>query len=356
MSDIAFNLYVCDENNVVIDEIYSVHSLQWFEEYNGAGEIKLVCANTNANATLLKVGARLWLKERPHLIVILDAVTTKETNTQKTITARGTFSVNMWKNRMVQHNIQFDSANAEAEILNLLNANKRNLPCGIAAAKGFENTVSGSFKWENAFEIVSTLAKEANLGFYHNLNDDGDEVFTLYSGTDRTDVKSENYVGYFAVSAANISQLDILKSDTEYKNVAYVCGAGEEAERLVEKVDLSQGELAREMYVNADDIGPTYKIVNEDETYTTGTYTNEQQRQMLRARGEQALKQQMLTNTITADIAQKNILFGKHYELGDIMPLVIQNPHKQTIKARITGVKIIFETHKQINITLEVSL
>ncbi len=356
MSGIAYNLYVRDENGAFKDEVFGIESLQWLEEYSSEGEIKLVCAKTAANENLLHVGARLWLKQRPHLIAILDTVQTEQTSGKSTITARGEFSVCAWKNRIVPHVKEFENANAEQSIINVLSENKRGLPCTVNGAQGFESTVSANFTWKNAFEIASEIAKAANLGIKHIFNEDGTEMFTVYTGTDRTNAKSENYIGCFSESAGNISKLTLQKSDVDYKNTAYVCSSGNEAQRTVEIVDLSDGQQRREMYVNADDISEEYRIQEQDGTYTTGQYTSEQLKQLLRARGVQELTAQKQINTLSAQIEQKGILFGKHYDLGDIVPLLIYTPQKTIVKARITSVQIIMETHTQINAILEVSL
>ncbi len=356
MSAIAYNLYVRDENGAVTDELFGVESLQWLEEYSGEGEIKLVCAKTTANEKLLKVGANIWLKQRPHLIAVIDTVQTEQINEKSTITARGAFSVVMWKNRIVPHTLELESANAELSIINTLNANKRSLPCTVNEAQGFANTVSASFTWENALKIASSIAQAADLGIRNTLSTDGSQTFTVYTGIDRTDTKSENYIGYFSLSAGNIAKITAQKSDVDYKNIAYVCSAGNEAQRLVETVDLSEGQSAREMYVNADDISEEYRIQEQDGTYTTGQYTALQQRQLLRARGVQELAKQKAVDTISAQISQIGVLLGKHYDLGDIVPLLLYTPQKTVLKARIKSVQIIIETHTQINAILEVSL
>ncbi len=356
MNAIAFNLYVRDENGSVTHELFGIESLQWLEEYYSEGEIKLVCAKTVLNEKLLQVGANIWLKQRPHLVAVIDSVQTEQINEKSTITARGAFSVIMWQNRIVPHTLELENANAELSIINTLNANKRDLPCTVNEAQGFSNTISASFTWENAFEIASNIASSADLGIKNVLNADGSQNFMVYTGIDRTNAKSENYIGYFSVSAGNIAKITAQKSDTDYKNIAYVCSAGNEAQRLVEKVDLSEGQSAREMYVNADDISEEYRIQAQDGTYTTGQYTQEQQRQLLRARGIQKLSEQKEINTISAQIAQKGILFGKHYDLGDIVPLLLYTPQKTILKARIKSVQIIMESHTQINAILEVKL
>ncbi len=356
MKDIAFNLYVCDENLNVISEIYAIESLQWLEEYNGEGEVKLVCANTQMNAELLNVGNRLWLKDRPHLHAVIDTIETYEDSEKSTITARGVFSVGMWENRIVPHIYELENANVENSIINLLNVNKRLLPCEIASAQGFEQIVSGSFKWKSVLEIVKELTKEADVGFKHIIDEVGSEAFTLYTGVDRTDPHGENYIGFFSVAAGNIENLNTEKSEVDYKNKAYVCGAGDETERIIEIVDLSDGQNVKEIYVNADDISDSNRTENADGTSTTITYTEQEQRELLRARGYQELVKNKKTYTVSAEVLQKNIFFGKDYELGDIMPLVLYTGQKITCNARITAVKLIYEEYKQIDTILEVSL
>ena len=64
------NLYVYDKNLQRAGIIEDIRSLQWLEEFQDAGEVKLVCSATEKNRTLLADGNRLYCTEHKESAIV----------------------------------------------------------------------------------------------------------------------------------------------------------------------------------------------------------------------------------------------------------------------------------------------
>lgn len=330
----------------------SIKSLQWLEDYRDTGDVKLVCGLTQNNMQLLKRGARLVNTDRPHLVAVVDSVTYDDDSKTGKLTVRAMFSASAWGHRVVMYTETV--SNVEDGMLRIAANNRRGLACGIAEAQGFADTVDTQYTWGSVLDALRTLAASSTLGFYSRVDSDMTETLTVYCGVDRTDPYSVDYVGHFSRAARNIAQLTVEDSDSDYYNCAIVCGQGEESARRIVRVDLSNGAPLREIYIDARDIGAEYTITHADGTTEQKTRTAEEQDAALTARGIEKLAEHGLTFVAKASLRQTGLLFGRDYELGDILPLVLDMPTRRTVAVRVISAKLIYETAKTVEITLEV--
>lgn len=354
MSKIAVKLYVYNDSRERIGEVRSVSSLQWLEQYRDAGELKLVCGATENNIRLLTCGARLINADRPHLVAVVDTIEQIDDNKGSKLTVRAEFSVGAWEWRIVMYTEIV--TNAEEGMLRIATNNRRGLDCDIAPAQGFADAVDTQVSWGSVLNALCTLATTSTLGFYSRADAELHETLTVYQGVDRTVAGSADYIGYLSLDARTLAKITTKVSDYDYRNVAIVCGQGEEGARRMVRVDLSDGAAAREMYIDARDIGDTYTQQNADGTTTTKTRTPAEQDAALTARGAEKLAEQCRSITVKADLQQTSILFGRDYDLGDVLPLVLDYPDRRVVPARIITVKIIYEQAKTIEATLEVTI
>lgn len=128
--------------------------------------------------------------------------------------------------------------------------------------------------------------------------------YEIYEGTVRSNVKfSEKYGNCYGLTRA--------ASESGYKNVAYVAGAGEGMDRtFVVCGDLTaEGLDRREVFVEADD------IKMEDDM------TQEQYERLLAARGLEKLSEHVKADEISFNIPSED--FGKTFFLGDSVVCVL---------------------------------
>lgn len=151
--------------------------------------------------------------------------------------------------------------------------------------------------------------------------------YEVYNGADRTDVK-------FSEKFGNMRNAVITLSDLDWKNVAYVGGAGEGSERIFVTVGETgtTGFDRREMYVDARDIQP---IEGESEAAYQAK---------LEARGLEKLAERRRVEGIEFEINPAG--YGGRFTLGDKVTAVIPE-RGMIITVRITGIKRKYENNME---------
>ncbi len=355
MSIIAYKLLIYNDSKELLGNVTGIESLQWLEEYADAGEVKLVCAKTDNNVDLLKNNLLLHNTARAHLLARIDTVeyTSSDTGAEY-ITVRAKFTVNDWNFRVLLEQDFPSTKNAELALYEIANTCERQLDCAIAQPKNYTNMFDIEFEQGSAFNAMKQIAQNANLGIAHTVNSNLEQVFTVYTGVDRTNISSEDYNGYFAVSAGNLNMLTLTNSSEDYCNYA-VIQSGDEDKRTVH-LDSSQGQSVREVYFYASDIKKNYTIQTSSGTTQSKEYTNAEIDELLKERAAQLLQDKKQTIIVNANLNQSVMLFGTHYNVGDILPIVIYNPAKMCVGARLLSVKIIYEQNITIQATLQVTI
>ncbi|MBS6865077.1 MAG: siphovirus ReqiPepy6 Gp37-like family protein [Oscillospiraceae bacterium] len=338
-------LYVYDKALQRAGIVEDIRSLQWLEEYQDAGEAKLVCSATEKNRALLADGNRLYCTEQAESAIVRQAELTDDGKDAE-LTVRAVFSAARWADRVVMATEQIEEA--EAGMLALAEKHRRGLPGATAAAKGLAVPVDTQATWSGVLEAWQTLAKASGLGFREIFAPEtGVETFEVYKGTDRT--QGDAYRGYFGDDIDNLTDIRIVQGSDGWKNCAIVGGEGEGAQRKIVTVSLGTytGDDLRELWVDAKDIGRKYQIAAPDGsggyTYTDATYTEEEYAAVLAARGLEKLAECLQTLEVDATIGQGLMQYGRDYALGDIIPLKLTR-YGLRLSARVSSVRTIYES------------
>lgn len=338
-------LYVYSSQRERIGLVEDIRSLQWLSEYQGAGEVKLVCSATEKNRALLVDGNRLYCTEQPESAIIRQ-VEIEDNGKDAWLTVRAVLSTARWGDRVVMATEQV--SNVEAGMLALVTKHRRGLPGVTGAAKGIPDVIATQITWGSVLDAEITLATASGLGFREVfVPDTGTEIFEVYQGTDRT--QGAAYNGYFGDDIDNLSGIKILRGSDGWKNHAIIGGQGEGADRKIVTVSLGSytGDDLREMWVDAKDIGRTYQIATPDGsggyTYTEAAYTDDEYIAVLKARGLEKLAECLQTLEVDASIGQGLMEYGKDYALGDVLPIKLTR-YGLLLSARISAVRTIYES------------
>lgn len=325
-------------------------SIQWIENYRNSGEAKIVCVATAENVALLALGNRIY---NPDTRTIADIVATDvvEWSGEAELTVRAQTSAAELNRRVIMATEVI--SNVEAGMRRIYTNNRRDLPIVLGTEKGFTETISKEITWDTVLEAYQVLSEASGLGFRVKFDPaTGTEALEVYKGTDRT--SGEHYNGYFSTELGNMLNFSLGKNENSHCNVAIVAGEGEGKDRVVVIVSLGnhQGRNRRELYVNASSTRKEYQILtptgqvdehgNPTYTSTTGTYTDAQYATMLRQVGISELLKNITTITVSSEVTQNPLEFGKDYFLGDILPLksVLYN---MNISARVLSATFIRE-------------
>lgn len=342
MSDIAYRVFAADKTP--LGEVRSLTSAQWLEIYDDVGELKLVCGVTALTKQLLQRGHLLQNTDRPHLLARICSVVIDDDAKAAKMTVRAKMTVQMWDDRVLMYTAEL--ADSEQGILNIASDNQRELPCSVAAAKGIGTAISKQISWGSVLDAAINTAQEHGLGL-RNIVDEVTlaEVLEVYKGVDRTNPAGADYVGYIGRDSGTLGTVKITDADNGAKNVAIVCGDGEGAARTVVRVDLPKGAPARELYVDARNISRKYTVTAADGTESEATHTDAEYEQLLRAEGMQALLDNGLTLTLSAELQQRQMLLGRDYDLGDILPMQLTQ-YGLYAKVRIQRITMVTEANK----------
>lgn len=341
------NLYVYSPKKTRIGEVRGITSLQWQEVYCGVGEVKLVCGATDGNRTLLQNGNLLHNTDRPGLLALI--VYTEIDDNAKTakLTVRAKLTACRLDDRVVMYTESY--TDAELGMLGIVSHNLRGLPLAVAVPQVGNAPLTGQVSWGSVLDAVTNIAAASGLGYRVVAGSDMAETFEVYRGIDHSSPGSPDYVGFFGDDAGNLASVKLTNDVSGIKNVAIVCGQGEGAARRMVEVDFSGGGERRELYVDARDLAQATTSADGTET----TLTDDEYDALLYARGAAKLAETAGGLTVKADLRQSILLFGQDYELGDILPLRVAK-YGVAIRVRVAKIKLVYETTKSIDATLEV--
>lgn len=334
-------------------------SIQWLENYQSPGEVKVVLQKTDEAMELLQEGYRIYNTDSDTIAKICEIIV-DDTEEITRLTVRAQTTAQILSDRIVMGTIK--GGNIELGMIKAFSENLRGLSMNVAPLKKFPETTEIEISWCTVLELEEKLAKQGNLGFkvvfYPSIKK---EIFTVYRGVDRT--KPENYIGAFSTKYGNLIGVELQEGTSDFKNCAIILGGGEEGDRIIAFAftEYKSGEERRELFVDAKDLQRKYTVeVNTGTVDENGNpkmsreereYTEEEYQKMLENKGLEKLAEQVKVFDISLDVAQTNIKFGVDYFLGDRMPVYAFGLNGSAI---VSSVNKIYE-NKQDRVVLTLS-
>lgn len=346
------DFYVYNTARERIGMLQHCNAVQWLENYQSPGEIKIDAQATDENLSLLVGGNRIYNTDSGTVARICHSDIV-QTESEELITVRADITSELLSDRVVMATMQVSVV--EMAMYAIYRDNRRSLPLAVGSAEGYSERTDTEITWGDVLSAEKKLAEVSGLGFKVLFDPQtGAETFKVYKGVDRSDDSSPDYVGYFGTDVGNLQNVSVTSGTTDYKNVAVVAGAGEGRAREVRIVSLGtvSGENRRELYVDARDLQREYQVAtptgeydkhgNPVYSYETREYTDSEYFALLDARGQEKLSEHLRTFSITCDIVQNNIKYGVDYGLGDRMPVKLPE-YGIYASARISSVTMVYE-------------
>lgn len=347
-----YSFFIYNPERERIGILHDYDCVQWLENYQSPGEVKVDAHITPENISLLVEGNRIYNPDSD-TVALIRHVEISEPDAEQLIVVHAELTARLLDDRVVMatENVY----NVEAGMYKIYRDNRRDLPIGIAAAEGFAERTDTQITWNSVLDGELKLAEVSRLGFKVMFDPaTGMEVFKVYKGVDRTSPTLPGYIGYLGTDVASIQNPSITSGSTDYKNVAIVAGEGEGGDRKVRTVALGvyEGEARREQYVDARDLQQEYQIATPtgefDEkgnplySYDSREYTDSEYDALLENRGLEKLAEHLRDFSISCDIVQNNIRFGEDYHLGDRMPVKLPE-YGIYATARVSSVNRVYE-------------
>lgn len=313
------NIY--DKALTRVGAIAAYVSLVWEEAYQGAGECQLVCNAGAYVTTLLQVGYFVGKKDRTTLWQI-KSVEKKDGQ----LWANG-FTVNytLLEDRICNTILTTDTV--ETTLSGAVSDARPAAIVGLSALRGLTEAYTSEHTYDDLYSLSQTLCTETDLGFRF-VHDKTNHMllFDVYQGEDKTNVRfSEDY--------GNLANLVLKQSENDYKNVAYVGGAGEGSDRtfIVCGDTDAEGLDRHEIFVDARDLQ-----LEDDQT-------QEEYETLLAARGLEKLNEHNKGLTVSFDINPTD--FGTKYDIGDMITAILKSDGLK-LYVRIISAKQTYENNK----------
>lgn len=309
------DLYVRNRSFELIGVIDYAESVIWTNRYNEAGDFEIYIRADNKVISVLAIGNYLTRPDNDMVGIIekVELTTDSENGNYYTVTGRDAKSL-LGRRVIWQQTIL--SGNAEDAIRqliteNLINPTKetRKIPNFILGDKAnFTDTINRQFTGDNLLEAITSICESLNYGFKVVL-EDGNFVFTLYKGTDRSNAQDTVPQVTFSPTFDNITNSTYSWDETSYKNVALVAGEGEGLARRMQAVGDSSGLDRYETFVDARDIS------SNDGEVSTEDYTAQ-----LVQRGSESLAETVVVESFEGEVITNNqYILNQDFFLGDVV-------------------------------------
>ena len=293
-------LHVFDSGLNYKGRVESWTSLMWNEDYQDKGGFQLDVNDTDKNAALLQRGDFICRNDRTSVMVAVMVERDSETGG---ITVGGYTATHLLSYRVALGKTVV--GNVELGIYDIVRANQRGLPFGLAAPIGFGASLNNEeFENTELLDAVLTMAREGNLGVRTVFDHASHTIeFQVYKGIDRTYGTPDGHV--FSTEFGNMSRVIVTEDDDQLKNVAVVvCGTGNETRTFVyEAAEGLEGVARRELLVTGDSIAE-------------GQTVEEWEKAMLDFGKQELTKYNLALNF---QVTPKADQYGIYYHLGDVV-------------------------------------
>lgn len=332
-------------NTDVIGIIDVTKSVIWHSVFFGVGDFEIIAEATPEIVSLLQAGRYVTRPDNDDVGIIEKLYIPETIEAGATITASGRFVKSVLDRRLI-YNLTGHSnkatilrGNVEAAVREVVKNNaincpfdsKRNIPLlelgtvaniplNIVDENG--NAAEKQVSYENLLTYTDGVLEEYGLSSKCILQN-GAFAYVVFNGVDRsTDNTNGNMPVVFSKDFDNLTSSEYTYDTTLEKNVALIGGEGEGIDRFYSLLEKAESGLQRrEVFIDAGSISKKYK----DEADAEQTYTDEQYKTMLNAKGKQDIATLVKTETFNGvvDITNGNYVLGRDFTLGDIV--TVQN-------------------------------
>lgn len=318
------NIYDLQLNRIGILQTWI--SMTWEERYNDLGSFTLEVVQDDQSVELIKPWRYCRIQDSDTIMVIL-SVQLKDGH----LIAYGKSALAILERRICTDVVNKGSVAAstmEVLVEGMEAWDNFNVKGDSNIPDVYNSQKSGGTVWD----YVSDISKSTDIGV-KVIMEGGKLMFTCYK-------PALNVNARYSLDYGNLSNIAYAISDMDFRNIAYVAGQGEGANRVsvyVGNISLSGAER-HEIYVDARDL-------QQEEDETLDAY-----KERLKARGAEKLLEQVHIDNVTFDIDEERA------NLGDIVRVKLPQ-FGVTKQVRVTGRTITSEyNNKKISLSVGESI
>lgn len=312
-----------DFSNIGIIDTYT--SLIWTVRYFESGDFELYLPAQDPEMSMLKINYYLCRRNdmevtengvRYRNVMIVEKIQIKsdaENGNYLIVSGRSLKSILgrriIWTQTTISGNIETGIRRLVTENAISPSIEERkidNLVLGDLA--GITGTTETQYTGKNLQDVVESLCQSCGCGYDIDIYN-GEFIFYLYVGADRSYNQTENPYVVFSQDYDNLLSTDYSLDFQKFKNAALVAGEGEGTARKTRAVGTASGLGRYELYVDSRDTS------TNNEEYTEEEYNN-----ILIGRGTEKLAEYQYKESFEGEI-EIGVTYelGKDYFLGDIV-------------------------------------
>ncbi len=339
-------LLVLDENFEILGDASMFQTLIWTRRYKSLGMYELHV--TKDKFPLINSGKYLYRNDADELGIIEEPHYSIDDKGTREIYCKGYFAEKILEDRVLNRTFRM-SGNLEDSFRSMVTeyaifpaeSERKIVNLRLGDLSGLSQTVDCQRTGSSVSEALYDVGNSYDVSHRIRYVFQSDELlFEVWKGKDRRDSQTENSWAVFSDSFCNIRNTAYNRNSTEYKNFAYIAGAGEGTDRVIVTVDLRvEGEELRELYVDARDLA-------QDDGEGNVTPMEKYQEQ-LKQRGREKLAEHRLVETVSGGVdPNANLMYRRDFDLGDLCTYVNTEIGVVTEK-RITEITETYEGGRQ---------
>lgn len=344
-------IWLLDKNLCSVKVIDVYKSFIWTDRYNEKGDFEIYIPIEVVNFNDFQKEYYLWNSESEHLMILESLNIESNVDEGVCLAITGQSLESILSRRVVWKKTSFKAVgegenrvkpNLQNGIEKLLNDNIINPDMPARKIDNFifeasddpritKLTFEAQYFGEDLYTIIHKLCVEHEIGFKVTLNDNGQFVFKLYKGTDRSYEQIVNPYVIFSPKYDNLISSNYLDSVQTLKNVALVAGESmddpeNEDETIRETYVVNTlsditGISRREIYVDASGVS---RDTGEEEKLTEAQYQAH-----LRQKGIDALIENCEIQAFEGEINDRIMYkYGQDYFLGDVVQIANEYGHE----------------------------
>lgn len=259
------NIRIFDKNINFIGEVDNYTSLFYIPKWETFGDFEFHISNINRN--LIKKGNIIMIDNDCSRVGIIEHVEINQEDIEET-KIKG-YSLGYWLTQRITQPptgraYHTFNTNIEDIMIQLVKTNavdpqdvKRKIPNLILdSSKSRGEKIEFQTRYKNLADELTKLSKASGLGWTVELDYKNKKfIFKILEGKDLSTEQAINPPQIFSIDYDNIKKQSYIDSDIGYKNMAFVAGQGEGAEREIEVLNnYLVGFDRRETFIDARDI------------------------------------------------------------------------------------------------------
>lgn len=337
---------IFDKHFQTMGSIKVFNTLLWYRRYYSPGIFELHVPAEYFD--LINTGSYLYRNDRTELGVIREVNFMRGDKSQKTSYCKGFFAEHLLSNNVIHPTFNqtgmpevLARGIVDKYVINPEDAERKISHIQLGRVRGGGSPITlqntGDTVGERLYDMLKTQEMSQRLVFDYLENT---LTYEVWKGLDRTDAQNINSWAIFSDAFRNIKNAQYDRDESDCKNVAFVAGAGEGANRKIVEVDIrsSHDEERRELWVDARDLQQVSDNV---------TYTDEQYHDLLFQRGLEKLADYAGIEKVDSDVdPAANLIYGVDYDLGDLCTYRYSDVNIECSK-RITEIQEVLEGSKR---------